>query len=107
MVLATGDIDSSLWILDSDTSFHATPCRSAFTNYYESMCGKVFLGDNKECDIVVRGDILLSLKNGSQWFLKDVRHVPTLMRNLISVSQLYTQGCNVNFDLDSWQVSKG
>lgn len=47
------------------------------------------------------------LKNGSKWVLKDVRHVPTLKRNLISVSQLYTQSCNVNFDIASWRVSKG
>ena len=62
LVLAAGDMDSSSWVLDSGTSFHATPCRSAFTNYHEGMFGKVFLGDNKECDIISKGDILLSIK---------------------------------------------
>ena len=107
LVLVVGDMDSSSWVLNFVVSFHATPCQSAFTNYHEGMFGKVFIGDKKECDIVGKGDILLSQKNGIQWLLKDVRHVPTLKCNLISVSQLYTQGCNVNFDLDSWKVSKG
>lgn len=107
LVLAAGDTNASSWVLDSGASFHVTPCRSAFTNYQVGSFGKVFLGDNKECFIVGKGDVLLSLKNGKQWILKDVRHVPTLKRNLISVSQLYAQGCNVNFSLDSWKVTKG
>lgn len=90
LVLAAGNTDSDSLVLNFGASFHATPCQSAFTNYHEGMFGKVFLGDNKECDIVGKGDILLSLKNGSKWILKDVRHVPTLKHNLISVSQLYT-----------------
>ena len=65
------------------------------------MFGKVFLVDNKKCEIVDKANSLLSLKNGNQWVLKDVRHVPTLKHNLIFISQLYTQSCNVNFDLDS------
>lgn len=92
MVLATGDMDSILWFLDSGASSHATPCQSAFINYHKGMFGKFFLGDNKECDIVGKGDILLSLKNDSKWILKDVKHFPTLTSNLILVNQLYTQG---------------
>ena len=70
------------------------------------MFGQVFLRDNKECDIVGKGVVLLSLKNGSKWLLKDIKHVPTLKRNLICVCQLYIQRCNVNFDLGSWKVAK-
>jgi hypothetical protein len=51
--------------------------------------------------------VLLSLKNGNKWLLKDVCHVPTLKRNLILVSQLYAHGCDVKFSLDNWKLTKG
>lgn len=49
---------------------------------------------------------MLSLKGGVKWLLKDVSHVPKLKRNLISVSQLYTQGFHTSL-IDSWKVTKG
>ena len=86
LVLVFGDINTSLCVLDSSTSFCATPCRSAFTNYYEGMWIIFLLQDNKECDIFSKGNILLSLKNGSQWILKEVKHVPT--PSIISIDKL-------------------
>lgn len=66
-------------------------------NYEKGQFGNVFLGDNKACEIAGKGDVLLLLEGGKTWLLKDVRHVPKLKRNLISVGQLFTQGCDVNF----------
>lgn len=58
----------------------------AFTNYQEGKFGRDFLGDNKECEIIVKSDVILQLKIGNKWILRDVRHVPMLKRNLMSVS---------------------
>lgn len=95
------------WVLDSGASFHATSSKKAFTNFKEGVFGKIFLGDNKECEIVGKGDIVLNLKNGSNWILKDVRYIPLLKKNLISVSQLIASRCGVKFSLENWQVTKG
>lgn len=78
-----------------------------FTNYHEGQFGEVFLGDNKSCEIIGKGDILLQLEDGGQWLLKDVRHVPNLKRNLISVSQLFAQGYYPSLHSDNWKVTKG
>ena len=75
-------------------------------NYQEGKFSEVYLGDNKACEIVGKGDILLSLKGGVKWLLKNVRHIPKLKRNLISVSQLYAQGFLTSLT-DSWKVTKG
>jgi len=107
LVLSTSDTNVDSWVLDSGTSLHATSCRQAFTNFQESTFGKVFLGDNKECDILGKGDITLNMKNGDKLTLTDVRYVPMLKRNLISVSHLIGNGCNVKFSLDSWKITKG
>ncbi|PON34519.1 hypothetical protein PanWU01x14_343800 [Parasponia andersonii] len=76
-------IDS--WILDSGASFHTTAHRDVLENYVTGNYGKVYLADGELLDIVGMGDIRLKMSNGSVWKIQKVRHVPRLMRNLISV----------------------
>ena len=64
------------------------------------------MGDNKACEIVGKGDILLSIEGGAQFLLQDVRHVPKLKRILIFVSQLYAQGF-LTLLTDTWKITKG
>lgn len=106
LILSTTETTQASWVLDSGTSFHATSCTEYFSNYQEGKFGQVYLGDNKACEIVGKRDILLSLKGGVKWLLKDVCHVPKLKRNLISVSQLCAQGFVTSLT-DSWKVTKG
>ncbi|KAH9311986.1 hypothetical protein KI387_027021, partial [Taxus chinensis] len=49
----------------------------------------------------------MKIQNGNTWILKDVRHVPKLRWNLISASQLGSDGCMISFTMDSWNVTKG
>ena len=107
LILSTSDTKSDSWVIDSGASFHATSCTDCFTNYHEGQFGEVFLGDNKSCEIIGKGDILLQLEDGGQWLLKDVHHVPKLKRNLISVSQLFAQGYYPSLHPDNWKVTKG
>lgn len=67
----------------------------------------MFLGDDKPCNIVGKGDVLISLPNESIWMLIDVRHVPCLKRNLISVGYLTSSGYSMVFTGDSWKITKG
>jgi len=62
----------------------------------EGVFGKVRLEDNKTLDVTGMGDIVLKTSVGF-WTLKDVRVVPSLTKNLISVRQLDEQGHNVKF----------
>ena len=45
--------------------------------------------------------------NGSVWLLEKVRHIPKLMRNLISVGQLDDKGHAILFVGGTWKVTKG
>lgn len=67
--------------------------------------GKVFLGDNKACNIIGKGDVELS--NSLIWKLKDVKPIPCLKKNLISVSQLAQSGYMTTFIGNLWKVIKG
>ena len=71
-------------MIESGISFHATPHKKYFQDYTKGNFGFVYLGDDEACEIVGRGTILVTLSNGSEWMLNDVRHVPSLCKNLIS-----------------------
>lgn len=94
------------WVLDSGASFHATSKKEFFERYVPGNLGKVYLGDDQPCDIVGKGIVKIKL-NGSVWELKDVRHIPDLRKNLISVGQLASEGYTTNFQGDNWKISKG
>ena len=49
--------------------------------------------------------MLINLENGNQWFLKDVKHVWGLKKNLISTGQL--EVCVTTFTDTTWKVTKG
>ena len=48
----------------------------------------MLLGDDEPCKIVGKGKLRIKLNNGNDWLLKDVRHIPSMKRNLISTGQL-------------------
>ena len=95
------------WVLDSGASFHTTPHQNIMENYVAGNYGKVYLADGLPLDIVGIGDINLKMSDGRVWKITKVRHVPKLMRNLISVGQLDDTGHDVNFGGGAWRVKKG
>ena len=98
--------DAESWVIDSGASFHATGNKEVLQNYVAGDFGKVYLGDDRPCSIVGRGDVQLAMK-GSKWCLKDVRHVPKLKKSLVSVGQLVAEGFTTTFTGDLWKVSDG
>ena len=64
------------------------------------------MGDNEPYHIFGKGKIKIKLQNENHWLLHEVRHVPRLSRNLISVGQLGDEGCVVTFNCKSWMVLK-
>jgi len=53
------------------------------------------------------GTLFIKQQNGNQWLLKEVRHVPDLNKNLISIGQLGGEGCVTIFTNKTWKVTKG
>jgi len=66
----------------------------------------VYLGDDEPCDIVGKGDVMVSLSNGLTLKLRNVRHVLKLKRNLISDGQLVNGGMKTTFDGDVCKITK-
>ena len=93
--------------MDSGASFHTTPSLELLSNYVPGKFGKVYLADGKSLDIIGRCDINIRTSNGSVWTLNNVRYIPALKRNLISIGQLDDEGHYNTFGDGHWKVMKG
>jgi hypothetical protein len=95
------------WVVYSRDSFHATPHRKHFLYYVQGDFGEVHLGDDAPCKIVGMGKEPIKKKNGNQLLLKEVRNVPYLRKNIISIGNLASEGCIYIFTYKAWKVTKG
>jgi hypothetical protein len=84
----------SSWVLDSACTFHICSHRDWFSDYVQSHVGEVIIGDGSTCEIIGIGSIYIQVHDGSIKKLIDVRFVPKLKRNLISLSTLEAIGFN-------------
>ncbi|MCO5555925.1 hypothetical protein L7F22_009469 [Adiantum nelumboides] len=104
-LLALDDWYAQTWIIDSSASFHVTPHREWFATY-SPMHGLVKLGDSQQLEILVIGDVKVCMVNGTQFRLKDVKHVPQLSKSLVFARQLDDLGYTTVFGNGSWLIRK-
>ncbi|KAG8489449.1 hypothetical protein CXB51_017818 [Gossypium anomalum] len=83
---------SEEWILDSGCTFHMSPNRDWFTTYETVSESVVLMGNNTSCKIAGVRTIKVKMFDGVVKTLSNVRHVPELKRNFISLSTLDSKG---------------
>ena len=66
-----------------------------FFNFTELKGGVVYLADNPPCKIARIGSISLKNHDGSTRVLTDVRYIPKLEKNLISLGTLESKGFTI------------
>ena len=67
----------------------------------------MYLADNKDLEIKKKEDVYIKTPAGNQWTLKDVRYIPGLKKNLISIGQLDSTGYATKLGKSSWKIMKG
>jgi len=72
----------SEWMLDTGATYHVVPMGISFLGY------SVVMSDDCLCNIKGIGTIFIKMFNRMVWELKEVRYVPQLKKNLISVGAL-------------------
>ncbi|GJT04768.1 retrovirus-related pol polyprotein from transposon TNT 1-94 [Tanacetum coccineum] len=83
------------WIMDSGCSYHMTPRLDILFDFLKCDGGSVQLGDNRECKIIDIDKVRVQLKDGSSFMLHNVRYIPELERNLISLGTLEKEGYTI------------
>jgi len=100
-------VDHEAWLIDSSASFHFTPHREWFYEYEKYDGGDVFLGDDRKARIIGHGKLKLKRQGGRVRTLLGVLHIPTLTKNLISVSKLDDVGVKIVFKKDTYKMVWG
>ncbi|KAM5552956.1 hypothetical protein ABKV19_025277 [Rosa sericea] len=86
---------SEKWILDSGCTHHMCPNKEWFSTLRELNGGVVLMGDDSPCRTRGIGTIRLKMHDGVVRELTDVRYVPNLKKNLISLGTLESKGLTV------------
>ena len=95
------------WILDTGCTFHMCPDRSWFYNYRETEPRKVYMGDNNSQNVIGVGDIAIRIYDGAVTQLRNVRYVPNLKKNLISLGSLEDEGYTFKSGNKILKIMKG
>jgi hypothetical protein len=99
---------NSKWILDSTCSYHVCINKDWFSTYEPVQNGGlVWMGDNTPCEFIGIGSVKIRTHDGMTRTLTDVRHLPTMFKNLISLSTLDNMGYKYFSSGGVWKVSKG
>ncbi|KAH9702699.1 hypothetical protein KPL70_010850 [Citrus sinensis] len=107
VLLASETQTNSKWILDSGCSYHMCPDQNLFTTYNAFNGGEVLMGNNTMCKVVRLGTIRFKMFDGMIRELRDVRHIPDLKRNLISLGTLDQIGCSIKVESGVMKVVRG
>ncbi|KAG8492047.1 hypothetical protein CXB51_015709 [Gossypium anomalum] len=95
------------WILDSGYSFHMCPNREWFSTYSSVEGGVVRMGNDSSSKVIGIGTIKIRIHDETIRTLSDVRYVPDLRKNLISLSILDLKGCRINIESSGIKASRG
>ena len=77
--------DESTWVVGPGASYHITPDQKCFSSYKAADHGFVKMGNEGACLIVSIGDVWLTMSTGCRLMLNEVRHVPEVRLNMLSV----------------------
>ena len=80
------------WLLDSGESNHMCIHKQWFKSYKSINDGVVYMDNDVSCNVVGIGSIQIKIFDGTNKILTDVRYVPELRKNLISLGVLDTNG---------------
>ncbi|CAL1397307.1 unnamed protein product [Linum trigynum] len=95
------------WVVDSGATIHVTSKREFFSSYTQGDFGVVRMGNGNLSKVIGKGEVCLETMNGTKLLLKDVRHVPEMHLNLISVDKLDEEGYCNTFHNGQWKLTRG
>jgi hypothetical protein len=107
LVTISDDRSNNKWVLDTACTFHMSPKRDWFTTYDSVNGGLVLMGNNVACKIVGIGSIRIRMYDGIVRILTNVRHIPDLKKNLISLGTLDSLGYTYSNEGGVIWVNKG
>ncbi|GMP54145.1 hypothetical protein CsSME_00019400 [Camellia sinensis var. sinensis] len=92
MLTISSELDTPGWILDSGCTFHICADKKLFFTYRRVSGSIIRMANNTVNRVVGIGTLRFLTKAGRKVILSEVRHVPGVQKNLISLSMLDLKG---------------
>ena len=89
------------WLVDTGANIHMCADISLFSSYQVGRTSSLLMGNGARAAICGVGTVDLKLTSGKTVQLKNVHHVPSIKKNLISGSLLCRDGFKLMFSLIS------
>lgn len=83
-----------------------SPNKQWFQGFKHAEIGVVLLGNDNACKVLSTGTIRLHLASRQQTLIQEIRYVPELKRNLISIGIVDRQGYNMHVSKGTMKVCK-
>ena len=97
----------SKWIINTGVTYLVCPNREWFSSFEKLDGYSVVIGDEHPCHMEGIGTVLVNMFDGMVRKLKNVRYVPQLKRNLISIGALKALGLEVSTRYRVLKMVKG
>ncbi|KAK9749527.1 hypothetical protein RND81_02G131900 [Saponaria officinalis] len=94
------------WVSDSGTSYHICRRRDWFSSYEECEGKMVTLPNGDKAKIEGIGEVKVRLHDDQVRRFGDVRYIPNVSRNLISLGRLDAMGCTIHVENGVLEVTK-
>jgi len=102
-----GYSDNSEWILYIGATYHVCPNMDCFSNFEKLNGCFIVTGDDHPCNVEGISTVRVKMFDGIVRELKNVRYVPQLKINLISVGPLKTLGLFISIRYVILKITKG
>jgi hypothetical protein len=107
LIIASNDEKRMAWVLDSVCSSHICSHREWFSDYSHVHDGDVIIGDESPLEISGIGCVQIKVYDDIFKTLTNVRYIPKLKTNIISLGTLEAMGFKFSVDNGALKVSQG
>jgi hypothetical protein len=97
---------STTWWLDSSANIHMCSDASLFSSYQVAWDSSVMMGNGSHASVYGVDMVNLKLTLGKIMLLKNIHHVPSINKNLVSGSLLCRDGFKVVLESNKFVMSK-
>ena len=84
--------NASEWVLDTGATYHICPRREMFASFEKLDGGVMLFNDGRICCVERNGAVRIRLYDGTMRDLNEVKYIPRMTKNLISVGGLKAKG---------------
>ena len=98
--------NSPEWWMDSGANIHVCADVFLFTSYQVSGTGALLMGNGSRAHVLGVGTVTLKFTSGKTVLLKNVQHVPSIKKNLVSDSMMCRDGYEIVLESNKCVVSR-